>query len=96
MESRHSHKLPHSTNSLSLDTELDPTEVPLGRLSTRRAVELLMLHQGEEETAAVEMIAQKFKLDTEDTKSIVKYFAVFKLAQVEELGKPDMKISLTD
>lgn len=55
-----------------------------------------MFHQKDNETATPEAIAMKFKLNVEDASNLVKYFAVFKSAQIDELGKPDMTVTLTE
>ena len=98
MKSRTEQKLPRSTSSPPMNEELDDSSVPHppGRLSVRQAVELLAFHQKDEEIATAEVIAKKFNLDVEDARSLVKYFAVFKTAHVQELRKPDMTITLTD
>jgi hypothetical protein len=96
MKSKTEQKLPNSTSSPLIDDEIDGSSIPPGRLSVCQAVELLMLHQRDQEHISAEIIAKKFSLDVENARNLVKYFAVFKTAQVQELRKPDMRIKLTD
>ncbi|XP_071818559.1 NADH dehydrogenase [ubiquinone] 1 alpha subcomplex assembly factor 4-like isoform X1 [Apostichopus japonicus] len=59
--------------------DLFPDEVPAGRISVQKAMELLAKHKQDKEKWTAERLAQDCKLDLTDTENILDNFQAFKI-----------------
>lgn len=59
--------------------DLFPDEVPPGRISVSKAMELLAKHKQDKEKWTAERLSKDCNLDLTDTENILKYFQAFKI-----------------